>query len=175
MRIKLATVVLITVLGQVDAAPAIAQVDPRGQATELPEARRLKPLVAVAWRDLTFGTVLPGIPTTVPSDHPRHAGLFEVQGAKDGAIRVEFLLPAALASRGGALLPILFGPGDGGFDFSRGRRRAAPFDPRAPLIASLGPNGRLWLKLGGTVLPSRSQAGGAYAATISITVFDLGS
>jgi hypothetical protein len=163
-----ATLLLAATTGQLAAAPARAQNDPPGIGHP-------RPLVAIAHRDLTFGEVFPGIPASVRSDDPRQSGLFEVQGAPDGEVRIEFLLPPALVSPGAALLPLAFGPTDGQADFSRGRFRGVRFDPRAPLIASLGPNGKLYVKLGGTVEPSQTQPGGVYTATISITVFDLGT
>lgn len=133
-----------------------------------------RPFMAFAKRDLRFGQVFPGIPETVLSSDPRMAGLFEIQGAPDSPVRVEFVLPSALQSSYGSLLPIEFRHGDGQADFSRGRYQGVFFDPRTPLVADLGPNGKLWVRLGGTVLPTRDQAGGAYFATISVTVFDLG-
>jgi hypothetical protein len=134
-----------------------------------------KPFVAIAHRDLTFGEVLPGVTTTIRSDDPHRAALFEVQGEAAGCVRIEFLLPPALISPAGSELELAFAYRDGQADFSRGRFRGVRFDPRSPLIASLGPNGKLYVKLGGTVLPTISQPGGVYAATISITVFNLGT
>jgi len=152
------------------ASPLAAQVR-RAAAVKIPT-----PLLALALSDLEFNTVLPGIPLSVPVFDPRHAGLFEIQGPADASVRVEFVLPAALVSDGGALLPIQFAPGDGFADFSRGRPpRGVVFDPHGPVISTLGPNGRLFLRMGGTVLPARTQAGGAYRATISMTVYNLGS
>jgi len=134
-----------------------------------------RPFMAIAHRDLSFGQVLPGIPESIASGDPRHAGLFEIQGTPGGVVRVEFLLPPALVAPFGALLPLEFGPGDGYADFSHGRPpRGLQFDPRTPLTATLGLNGRLLVSLGGTVEPARDQAGGSYAAAISITVYDLG-
>lgn len=134
------------------------------------------PLHALALNDLSFGTVLPGVPSSVPVFDPRNAGLFEIRGPADASVRVEFVLPAALAAHDGALLPITFGSDEGFVDFSRGRsRHGRLFDPNSPLISTLGPNGRLFLKMGGTVMPGRPQAGGAYRATIFMTVYDLGS
>ena len=134
------------------------------------------PLHAIALNDLSFGTVLPGIPSSVSVRDARHAGLFEIRGAADAAVRVEFVLPAALTAHDGALLPVTFGRTDGLADFSRGHPpRALVFDPNAPFIGSLGPNGSLFLRMGGTVIPGRPQTGGAYRATISMTVYDLGS
>lgn len=168
MGIKLAGALLIAgVTVGFDAEPAGAQGLLPGSKSEA--------LVAIPRQDLTFGMLLPGIPATVPSEHPRHAGLFEVRGTKRAATRIEFLLPSAMTSSAGQQLPLAFGPADGSFGFSRGRGQQVPFDPRTPLIAALGPNGKLYLKLGGTAVPSRVQNSGTYATTISITIFDLGS
>lgn len=168
MGIKLAAALVIVVtMAGFDPSPGLAQ-------GPLP-APKPEPLVAIARRDLTFGTVLPGIPATVPSDHPRNAGLFEIQGAKGAPTRIEFLLPSALTSSAGQALPLSFGPGDGKFGFNRGRNQRVPFDPRTPLIAVLGPNGKMYLNLGGTAVPARLQNSGSYAATIAITIYELGS
>jgi hypothetical protein len=152
------------------AAPLGAQAAARGFRTPV------RPLAAVALSDLTFGTVLPGIPATIGVLDHRHAALFQVEGPADATVRIELVLPSALAGAGGALLPIAFGPGDGFADFSRGQPpRGTSFDPNGPLLSTLGPNGRLWVRLGGTVLPGRPQAGGWYSGTIFVTVYDLGS
>jgi hypothetical protein len=135
-----------------------------------------RPFMAIAHRDLTFGQVLPGIPERVRPSDVKHAGLFEIQGSRDGTVRIEFLLPDALTASFGAELPIEFGHGDGFADFSHGwPRRGLRFDPRTPIVASLGRNGRLLIRLGGTVSPTRDQPGGPYEASVSITVYDLGS
>ncbi len=144
------------------------------RAQALPKV--VPPLLAVALNELDFGTVLPGIPSTVPVHDPRHAGLFQVEGAPGASVRVEFVLPDALLGAGGAQLPLAFGPRDGYADFSRGRPpRGLVFDPHAPVIGALGPNGELYLRLGGTALPTRTQPGGDYRATIFMTVYDLGT
>ncbi len=138
--------------------------------------RVVPPLTALALNDLSFGTVLPGIPVSVSPTDPRHCGLFEIRGPAAASVRVDFMLPSALTSAGGALLPIGFGGGDGLGDFSHDTPpRSIMFDPHMPLIATIGPNGMFFLRLGGTVSPSPIQSGGAYSATISITVYNLGS
>jgi hypothetical protein len=134
------------------------------------------PLTALALNDLSFGTVLLGIPVSVSTSDPRRSGQFEVRGPADASVRVEFILPPALVSGLGAMLPIAFGPSDGLADFSHDTPpRSVLFDPHMPLIGTLGPNGMFLLRLGGTVTPSSTQAGGAYSATISLTVYNLGS
>ena len=141
------------------------------------EVHRVRlPLTALALSDLSFGTVLPGIPSSVSVFDAHHAGLFEIQGPHDASVRVDFLLPTALTSEEGATLPIVFGPGDGFADFSHGHpRRSRAFDPHRPVIGSLGRNGHLFVWLGGTVQPGRPQASGRYRATIALTVYNLGS
>jgi hypothetical protein len=132
--------------------------------------------MAIARRDLRFGEVLPGIPESVRPIDISKAGLFEIQGMPAGMVRIEFVLPDALRSAEGAVMPLDFNPSDGYADFGRGRPpRGLRFDPRVPLVAVLGPNGRLHVRLGGTVAPTRNQPRGVYHATIALTVFDLGS
>jgi hypothetical protein len=139
-------------------------------------ARVPRSLLVVAHNDLTFGTVFPGVSAAVGVHDPRRAALFEIEGPADAAVRVELLLPSVLTTTGGAELPIGFGPGDGFADFSRGwPPRGSVFNPHGPLISTLGPNGRLYVRLGGRVQPALPQVGGAYRGTIYLTVYDIGS
>jgi len=130
------------------------------------------PLTALAINDLRFGTVLPGVPTTVSVNDPHHAGQFEITGPANASVRVDLVLPAAMESEGGALMPISFGHADGLATFGC---HSLQFDPHAPVIASLGSDGHLFIRLGGTAQPTLTQAGGSYSATISLTVYNLGS
>jgi hypothetical protein len=165
MGIKLAAVSLV--------AATIAHT-PGAAAQDRAAAIPGRPLVVIARRNLTFGTVFPGIPTSVPSNHPRLSGEFEIQGAAGLPVRVELLLPAALAAPGGATLPVAFAGTDGSLDFPHGIAHRSVFDPHGPVTAALGPNGKLHIWLGGTVSPAPGQTSGTYIATISITVFNLG-
>jgi hypothetical protein len=101
--------------------------------------------------------------------------MFEIHGSRHEAVRVEFLLPESLNSDEGFELPISFGPGDGSSATDLGRFHGVEFDPRQPLIATLGANGKLYIRLGGTVLPSYGQAAGTYRATVFLSVFDVGT
>jgi len=166
MGSRWATAVLLA-LAPACASPLLAQ---RRQVSVL-----VVPLTAIAIHDLSFGTVLPGIPVSVSTSDPMHAGQFEVEGPPAASVRVEFTLPAVLTS-GGNALPVFFGGADGFADFSHDTPpHSVVFDPHTPLIGTLGTGGLFFLKLGGTVSPSRVQIGGAYSATISITVYNLGS
>jgi hypothetical protein len=170
MGSKLAIAMLAaSVLVPARALPLAAQARP-------PRVLVVPPLLAIALNDLTFGSVLPGIPSAVSPLDVHRAGQFEVTGPAGASVRVEFVLPSALTADGGARLPISFGAGDGLADFSREHLpHGIVFDPHAPVIGTLSADGRLFLRLGATALPGRPQAGGTYRATISLTVYDLGS
>lgn len=132
-------------------------------------------LVALARHNLQFGTVLPGIPVYVRTDHADRAGLFEIRGPDYASVRIDFVLPPEMRSDDlQAALPLAFGAGDGAA--TNGELMPwTPFDPNGPLVASLGALGQLWIRLGGTVFPSQQQRGGNYHATITLTVSNLGS
>jgi len=131
-----------------------------------------QPLVVVAHRDLTFGNVLPGIPTAIDARDVVHAALFEIQGPEDAAVRVEFVLPTALTASGSGVLPIAFSANDGNAAHTL-TPSASGFSPHLPLISTLGTGGRIYVRLGGTVQPGLPQVGGAYTATIYLTVYDI--
>ena len=145
------------------------------QAGEAQSGRPQSSLTATPQRDLTFGTVLPGIPTEVRAEDNRRAGRFEIRGPTNASIRVDLLLPQVMTSAGGDEIPLVFGPGDGTASANRGRGRALVFNPWEPLIAVLGRNGRLYVRLGGTAQPTRIQTAGSYSGTISLTVYNLGT
>ncbi len=133
-------------------------------------------LLTIAIHDLEFPDVLPGVPKTVSVHDPAHSALFEIQGQPNASVRVELVLPAALTSSGGAVLPVAFGAGDGFVGYTRSD--APPghaFNPQMPLITTLSGTGQLYVRLGGTALPGRPQSGGIYRATIILTVYDLGT
>ena len=164
--------VALAALAASGASPARAA---RLEAQSGPRRVVVAPLVATAIHDLTFGTVLPGIPSTVSVADTHNSGLFQISGPATASIRVEFVLPPSLLA-GGASLPIVFGGADGFADFSHlSPPSGMSFDPHGPLLGALGPDGQLFVRLGGTVFPVRGQLTGVYAATITLTVYDLGS
>lgn len=128
-----------------------------------------RPLSVFGRQTLTFGAVLPGVPTTISRTDALNAGEFEVRGQKDAQIQIDLTLPAAMTS-GTLSLPLRFGPADGGYSQSGTIAAANVFDPRVQLVTALSSNGRLYVYLGGTALPSPQQGPGAYAGTIVLTV-----
>ncbi|GIW52293.1 MAG: hypothetical protein KatS3mg081_1648 [Gemmatimonadales bacterium] len=130
---------------------------------------------AFGFRNLAFGSLLPGVPESVsPADGSR-SGRFVVFGLRRAEVRIDFSLPAALAGAGGENLALQFGPTDGGFSTTPAAASMVVFDPRVPLVTRLGNTGLLYLWLGGTALPSGQQRAGNYSATITITVAYTGS
>jgi len=136
-----------------------------------------QPLMAIALQGLTFGTVLPGVATHVPAADPHRAGVFEIRGPTAATVRLEFVLPDALAHENApAFIPLTFSAGSASAGFGRGAGdQFLHFSPHAPLINPLSAEGRLFIRLGGSVSPGLPQQGGEYRATIYLTVYDLGS
>lgn len=124
--------------------------------------------------DLTFGTVIRGIPTYV-GPLTRSAGQWEVRGSSHTEVRVDLTLPTALTNAIGAELPLSFGSSDGAFGQQPQGRDAQIFDPQLPLITRYDQRGKIYIFLGGTALPDPVQPSGAYAATISLTVSYTGN
>lgn len=150
------------------AQPLMAQLPP-------PSRRPNRGIQVIPLRDLRFGTVISGVITRVDPEQQRQSGLFGITGEQDMSVRIDLLLPTALANTAGDQFPILFSGEDGTASANRGRGQNLPFDPHQPLVTTLGRNGRLYIRLGGSVAPSLLQAGGSYTATITLIVANLGS
>jgi len=135
------------------------------------QGRQLNP---AGRQDIAFGTLFPGVPTTISSTDALNAGQFEVRGQRNSEVRIDFVLPASLAT-GSFTLPLLFTAGDGSFSTTGSLAGATSFDPRVPLVARLSSNGRLYLFLGGTVLPGSQQASGSYSGTVTINAAYTGN
>ena len=121
---------------------------------------------ALPVQGLRFGVLSTGAPSVVsPLDAGRRATL-ELAGA--GHVTVTFELPAGLTSRGGATLPLRFGPGDGRIVFTRSNREIV-FDPSQPVSFTLPPGlGSASVYLGGSAQPAPGQPPGEYTATITV-------
>jgi hypothetical protein len=155
---------------------ALAPVPLTGQAKSvvLPPS----PLVVQAQRDLQFGEVFRGRPSSVtPRD--RRAALFKVEFEVGADLLLTFLLPPALLGPGGQALPLRFGPGDGLLTRQAGAKSggtvAMIFDPTRPIVAVVGADERVFLALGGTAAPTVTQALAAYRGTIILVVATLGT
>ncbi len=138
------------------------------------------PLVVLGRQSLQFGDVLRGLPSTVSRDDMRRAGQFEIRGTNGAEIRIDFLFPSAMvAPETGRGMPLVFGPGDASWSPAPSHRLSVSFDPRQPLVVTLGADegreeGEMYIRLGGTVVPDKTQPSGRYTATITVTVAEVG-
>jgi uncharacterized protein DUF4402 len=132
-------------------------------------------ITVTALRNLTFGTVLKGVPTSVlPSNAA--AGAWQVQGDKNAQVSITFTLPMVLTNiqaLPGSTMPISFGAAAA--LWNRGANNvvgATPFDPSAGTTGKLGPqaNPFIYLWIGGTVSPAATAKPGIYTGMIVVSV-----
>lgn len=127
-----------------------------------------RPLTAAGDRILDFSNVFPGVPAVVVRTDALRSGAFSLRGTRDAEVQITFTLPAALIGPGALQIPLMFGPGDGGYSTLNTIGNATAFDPRVPLVARLSRNGRFYVWLGSTALPSSTQPAGTYNATVTL-------
>jgi hypothetical protein len=128
------------------------------------------PLQVQIVQPLAFGTLLPGIPTTILSTNPVSAGVFEVRGQIFAEVLLEFLLPADLQGPGGNTIPLTFGPSAAGYlpFFIFGSQIL--FDPNTPFVARIGFFRRIRIFLGGVALPPPNISAGSYSNPLTLQV-----
>lgn len=125
--------------------------------------------------DLTFGTVLRGVPISVVAPSAQ-AGSWSIRGEPQSEIQVVLTLPDHLLNETGQTMPVTFGGTDGAFDSHPQGTSAQSFDPHLPLVTLIERNsGQIFVFLGGTATPSAVQAAGTYVAPITLTVSYTGN
>lgn len=134
------------------------------------------PLSVVPVQDLDFGTVIPGVNTTIGPRSP-NAGVWEVTGTPGAYVAISFTLPTLLdniQAAPGVTMPITFGNNS-----ARWRRRnpalggGQHFDPSVGATGRLGGKARprMYVYIGGTVSPGVTQLPGLYQGTVIISLF----
>jgi hypothetical protein len=160
------SVVLVVLLSAAASSAALAQ---RGRGGR---GRRIQ---VSGQRDLSFGTVFPGVLNTVrPTDATRGAR-YRITGPGGSQVSLTFLLPPVLDRRGGGrggrrTLPIQFGPASAAYSRTGSLTDAIQFDPRLPITVTLDNRGSGEVFLGGTVLPAPGQGAGNYSVNITLSV-----
>jgi len=124
--------------------------------------------------DLRFGELIRGVPTSIAPFRLLRSGLIEVRGSRNASIRIEYVLPPTMRSAAGDQIPLTFGADDG-FAVPTGGSFTLRFNPQQPLVTSIGWLGRMFVFLGGTAEPSRTQRSGSYRAVITLTVYSIGT
>jgi hypothetical protein len=129
---------------------------------------------ATGVRDLGFGSVLPGVRTTVHPTDVARSGQFQITGEPNDPVEITFLLPSMLTGPGGATMPVSFTDVSAGFSASGSITNQVFFDPRFRFQTNLSSTGRGTGFLGGVLDPSPTQPAGSYSGSVSITVAFLG-
>jgi len=121
-------------------------------------------------RDLAFGSVIVGVPSTVAPSHPTRSGQFQITAPTGSKVQVRLTLPGQLAGPSGAQLPINFSSNDaiaiGGWPGST----PDVFNPKATRNLQFTGGTIYNVFVGGTVSPAANQLPGSYAATITLTL-----
>lgn len=134
-----------------------------------------RPLRVDARQSLDFGTLLAGIPQVILPTDPVGAASLRISGRNRSEVLVSFLLPPALDGPGGAVVPLVFGPGSAGYSPTQNIGAQTFFDPSVPTPVRLPQNGRGTVFLGGTAHPPPTALPGAYIATITLTISYVGN
>lgn len=134
-----------------------------------PTAVRAQSVVGI--QGLSFGTVIPGVPTTVLQTDAVRAGQFRVSGVLVRNVTITFTLPTVMTRIGApaATMPLTFLNNSAGF--TTVFQGNTPFNPNAPYNETIWFNATI--TLGGRVSPSPTQLGGNYTANIVMTVIFL--
>src|SRR5438309_432726 len=74
-----------------------------------PLAAQGRPLTVSRVRDLTFGTVLPGVPRVISRTDPTNSGQFDLVGTKNNQVLLTFVLPLVMTGPASATMPLSFG------------------------------------------------------------------
>ena len=121
-------------------------------------------------RDLTFGPVIVGIPSSVGPSHPTKSGQFRITAPLSSRVQIRFTLPDALVGPGGAQLPIDFASNDAMAVGTSPGSTPITFNPKSTRNPQFQPSTAYDVVLGGTVTPAGNQQPGSYAATITLTI-----
>jgi hypothetical protein len=131
-------------------------------------------LQVVGVRDLSFGYVIAGVPTTVTAADPVQSGLFSIAmpgGFGPARLNLTLVLPTRLINGAGKTMPIAFGKNDG--LIVEGNKHTK-FDPgKAKTYNPNNKSTQVDVHLGGTVSPVAGQAPGAYQNTVILWVVVL--
>jgi hypothetical protein len=121
-------------------------------------------------RDLAFGPVIAGIPTSIGPSHPVRSGQFRLTAPVNLRLRFRLTLPTDLDGPAGATLPISFNSTDGIAVGSAPNSVPEVFNPKANQVVQNVASTTTNVFIGGTVSPAGNQPQGNYSGTITFTV-----
>jgi hypothetical protein len=138
-------------------------------ATVVAAAPAAAQIGVVPVRDLAFGPVIVGVPTTIAPTHPTRSGQLQITAPSNTRVQLRLTLPTRLTGPGGALVPISFANNDAMIVGTAPGSVPSTFNPKATVVVRTtgGPTN---VFVGGSVTPAANQAQGSYAGTITLTV-----
>jgi len=135
------------------------------------------PIQVTPLRDLQFGQVMPGTPSTVLPTAPA-AGQYVALGNPSAQASVSFTLPSTLDA-GPVTMPIAFGTTSARVGwFNNPNFFVQTFDPNVGAAFRFSPaffGSALYVWIGGQVSPAVSQVAGFYTGTVVLTLAYTGS
>lgn len=127
-------------------------------------------LTVTGLRNLAFGPVIRGVPSSVSPSDPVKSGQFEFIVPIGSRVRLQFTLPTRLNGPAGARLTISFSTTDA-IALGQGPTSVpVTFNPNATQTFNIVSSNRIWVFLGGRVTPTAAQATGSYTNTVTFTV-----
>jgi hypothetical protein len=121
-------------------------------------------------RNLNFGPVIVGVPTSIGPSHPVRSGQFRLQAPLLLNVRFRFTLPTRLDGPSNARLPISFGSTDAIAVGTGPASVPVTFDPRVQQNFQIVTATTIHVFIGGRVTPAANQRQGNYTGTITFTV-----
>lgn len=130
-------------------------------------------LVVRPLQNLTFGFLLPGVPTSVDAATVTRSGQIQVEAALGTNFEVRYTLPTVMNGPG-TTMPLTFGTTDGGAAPSANPATMQRFNPANATRWQLVTTTRATFFLGGRAAPRVGQPVGSYTAPIIVTITNLG-
>ena len=130
-------------------------------------------LVVRPIQNLTFGFLLPGVPTTIDASQITLSGQIQLEAAIGTNFEIRYTLPAAMTGAG-TTMPITFGNNAAGAAPSANPAAMIRFNPAGAARFRLATTTRATFFLGGRAAPRVGQPVGAYTAPIVVTITNLG-
>lgn len=130
-------------------------------------------LVVRPLQNLTFGFLLPGVPTTVDAATVTRSGQIQVEAPLGTNFEVRYTLPTVMNGQA-TTLPVTFSTTDGGAAPSANPASMQRFNPATATRWQLITTTRATFFLGGRASPRVGQPVGGYTAPIIVTITNLG-
>lgn len=127
-------------------------------------------LTVTGLRNLAFGPVIRGVPSSVTPSDPVKSGQFEFIVPIGSQVRLQLTLPTRLNGPAGSQLTISFNTTDG-IALGQGPTSVpVTFNPNVAQTFNIVSSNRIWVFLGGRVSPTAAQTTGNYTNTVTLTV-----